>query len=644
MKLNSVRSFLVAFLLGSSGSVLAQAQQAQPAPAPQAPFTANPFAFPIKPGTQNFLSGSMGEIRPNHFHGGIDIKTEGKIGLPVYAAGDGYISRVKVSSYGYGNLIYVTHHNGLVTTYAHLHHFPTALADHMLALQYQKKSFEVEAQFNESQFPVVKGDVIAFSGNTGGSGGPHLHFEVRDSKNNLLNPLRYGFPEIVDQIPPTIYNFALNPQSIDARVNGEFVRREFTPVKQGTTYTISDTLSAAGLLGLEIQAIDQYNGAANTNGVQAMELKINGETIYRHNIDGVPFDKQRQVSIHINYPVIKLKNRAFQRLYVADGNTLPIYEIDNNRGRFRVEEGKVYEVVADLTDSYKNVSQLRFYIKGESSAYKVTAPPTPVTSTKIGHEVMESFLKITVADTAKVARNLDLYMGNYKYAVIPSYTTKAGSVYLYNMIGGLPDSAEVSGKRVRFPFSHLVPPGTEYLYSNRYMDITFRENSLYDTLILQTDRNAQDVFSINNPLVTLFQPAKVTIRPSKLPADKSKAAVYAMGWGKGAGFLGGTWDGDAITFSAKDLGKFKVLTDTVAPTIKLSGKSPNQISFKIWDNLSGIASWNCEVNGQWLLLKWEHKTSTLTSEKLDKTVPLAGDVVLRVKDAMGNEAVYTTKI
>ncbi|WP_255478821.1 M23 family metallopeptidase [Rufibacter sp. XAAS-G3-1] len=641
MKLSSVRLFLVAFLWGSSGAALAQATQAQPAP--QAPFTANPFTFPIKPGTQNFLSGSMGEIRPNHFHGGIDIKTEGKIGLPVYAAGDGYISRVKISSYGYGNLVYVTHPNGLVTTYAHLHHFAPSLADHLLALQYQKKAFDVEAHFHEAQFPVQKGDIIAYSGNTGGSGGPHLHFEVRDSKDNLLNPLRYGFAEIVDQVPPTIYNFALTPQSIDARVNGEFTRREFTPVKQGATYTIADTLSAAGLLGLEIQAIDQYNGAANTNGVQAMELRINGETIYRHNIDGVPFDKQRQISVHINFPVLKLKNRAFQRLYVADGNTLPIYEIDHNRGRFRVQEGQVYEVVADLSDSYKNVSQLRFYIKGESSAYKALGAPK-VTKPKIGHEVMESFLKITVADTAQKARNLDLYIGNYKYAVIPSYTTNAGSVYLYNLIGGLPDSAEVTGTRVRFPFNHLVPPGTEFLFSNRFMDITFRENSLYDTLILQTDRNAQDVFSINNPLTTLFQPAKVTIRPAKVPLDKSKAAVYALGWGKGAGFLGGTWDGDAITFSARDLGKFKVLSDTVAPTIKLASKSANQISFRIWDNLSGIASWSCEVNGQWLLLKWEHKTSTLTSEKLDKTVPLAGEVVLRVKDAMGNEAVYTTRI
>ncbi|MFC6998161.1 M23 family metallopeptidase [Rufibacter roseus] len=642
MKLNNIRSFLLTGLLGLSTLGWGQTSTTPPAPAP-ASNPANPFLFPIKPGTQNFLSGSMGEIRPNHFHGGIDIKTDMKIGLPVYAAADGYISRVRISSYGYGNHIVVTHPNGLVTTYSHLNHFPPALAQHMLQLQYQKKDFDIDVYPTQNQFPVKKGDIIAYSGNTGGSGGPHLHFEVRDAENKLLNPLQYGFTEVVDQVPPTVYNFALTPQSIDARVQGEYSRKEFTPEKQGNLYTIKDTLKASGLLGLEIQAIDQYNGAANRNGVQAMELRVNGEAVYRHLIDNVPFEKSRQVSVHINFPVLKLTNKAFQRLYVADGNTLPIYEVDADRGRFRIEEGKLYEVVADLKDSYNNLTQLRFMVRGESSAYQELGRPE-VKTPKLSYDVMESILKITAADTAQAKRNLDLYIGNYKYAVIPSYKNAAGSVYLYNMIGGIPDSAILDGTKVKFPFNRLIPPNTEFLYTNRFMDIAFSKNSLYDTLFLQTLHDSQDVIHVNNPLITLFEPAKITIRPREIPADKSKAAVYDLGWGKGRRYLGGTWNGDAITFQVKDLGRYKVLTDTVAPTIKLVKKNSSEISFRISDNLSGIASWHCEVNGQWLLLKWEHKNATLTSERLDKTVPLSGGVVLRVKDSVGNEAVYTTKI
>ncbi|AMM52541.1 peptidase M23 [Rufibacter sp. DG15C] len=642
MKLNRFRPLIIAYLVGSGTMALAQAPAAAPATTAPTP-AVSPLFFPIKPGTQNYLSGSMGEIRPNHFHGGIDIKTDARIGLPVYAAEDGYISRIKISSYGYGWMMYITHPNGLVTTYAHLNHFIPTIAQYMLQVQYQKQAFDVEVNLPETQFPVKRGDIIAYSGNTGGSGGPHLHFEVRDKNDKLFNPLRYTFAEIKDNVAPTVYNFALVPQGIKSRVQGQYQRKMFTPVKQGNVYTLADTISAAGLLGLEIQAIDQYDGATNRNGVQAMELTVNGQTIYKHNIDGVPFDLQRQVSAHINYQELKLSNKAFQRLYVADGNVLPLYETDKSKGKFNIEEGKVYEVLIDLSDSYKNTAQLRFMMRGESNGYYSNGTPK-VTVPKINYEVLESILKVTVADTAKTARNLDLYIGNYKYAVIPSYTTAAGSVYLYNLIGGLPDSVDLGGTKARFKFEQTVPPNTELFYSNRYLDITFQKESLYDTLYLQTSQDAQDVVSINNPLTTLFKPAKVTIRPKNIPADKSKAAVYGLGWGKSTGFLGGTWNGDAITFSARDFGKFKVLSDTVGPTVKLVQKSPSQISFKVWDNLSGMASWRCEVNGQWVLLKWEHKNSTLTSERLDKTVPLSGDVVLTVKDAMGNETVYRTKI
>src|SRR5690606_4142631 len=149
--------------------------------------------FPVKPGQQNFLSGTMGEIRPNHFHGGIDIKTGAEIGWPIYAAADGYVSRYKASTYGYGNVIYLTHPNGLVTVYAHLDRFAEPIAGYMLRKQYENQSYELELKPEKDIFKFKKGDIIGYGGNTGGSGGPHLHFEIRDSNHTQYNPLRFKF-------------------------------------------------------------------------------------------------------------------------------------------------------------------------------------------------------------------------------------------------------------------------------------------------------------------------------------------------------------------------------------------------------------------------------------------------------------------
>ncbi|RYF52525.1 MAG: M23 family metallopeptidase, partial [Cytophagaceae bacterium] len=151
--------------------------------------------FPINPGQSGSLSGGMGDLRGNHFHAGLDIRTGGTEGLPVHAAADGYVSRIAVFTGGYGNVIFLKHPNGLTTVYGHLKTLNDTLGTYLRDNQYAKKTFEIDLRPQPNEFPVKKGDVIALSGNTGGSGGPHLHFEVRDPNDNLLNPLLYGFPE-----------------------------------------------------------------------------------------------------------------------------------------------------------------------------------------------------------------------------------------------------------------------------------------------------------------------------------------------------------------------------------------------------------------------------------------------------------------
>lgn len=603
------------------------------------------FLFPIKPGERNYLSGTMGEIRSNHFHGGLDIKTDQREGLPVYAAADGYISRVKQSTYGYGNIIFVTHPNGLVTTYAHLSAFGQPLADYVLQQQYEKKAFELELFPEKGRFPVKRGDIIGLSGNTGGSGGPHLHFEIRDEKDRLHNPLKYKFQEVIDTTPPEIYTLGLTPLRIQSRVNNEFKRAEYRTTQKGNTYTIADTVYANGLLGLELQTIDKLDGATNKNGTQEVTLFVNGSQVYNHYIDQVPFELSRQVSQHINYNIYKREGRTFQKAYVDTGNDLPLYNTPNGRqGRITVHPDSTYQVKLVARDSYDNTSSLSFVVKGQQPAFTKTLAKN-VKKTSLEYELIGNILKIMATDTSSTPQNIELMKGGKLLVLVPSYMKNSQSVGLFDLRAGLPDSVRFCGVTMPFHFEKLVPAGQEVAFSNSYLKVLFDRRSLYDTLYLQT-KLEDDVFTVGDFFTPLLLPIRVTIKPDMTAVkDKSKAAVYFLGTGRGKGFMGGTWgDDNTITFSTKNMGKFKVLEDVKAPTVRLLNKSRDQISFKIGDDLSGLNSFDAYINGQWLLMKYEHKKATIWSEKLDKGLPLSGEVVLKVKDNAGNEAIYTTTI
>ncbi len=601
------------------------------------------FMFPIFPGRQNYLSGSMGEIRPNHFHGGIDIKTDQTTGLPVYAAADGYISKIEVSSYGYGYMLYLTHPNGLTTTYAHLESFAPAIAQYVLEMQYAKQSFDVKLSPDKDQFVFRKGDVIAKSGNTGGSAGPHLHFEVRDAKNNLQNPLKYGFKEIQDDVAPEVVAIALKTMSIDARLNQTFGRLEFPAVKTApNTYTLKDTVRANGWLGLEFNAYDRFTGAWNKNGVQEVNVLVNNKPHYTHLLDNIPFDYQRMVSWHVNYENLKMTGKSFQKCYIADGNTLPLYNTGAHKGKLLIKPGGLYPVTVQFKDSYNNTATLQFLIQGETPVKQPTFAAA-VKKKQLTYEVHEDILKISATDTGSVVKPLNLFIGNKRYEVIPSYTNQSTSVYLYDMRSGLPDSIIFGNTVKKLNFRQAVPTGTDFSYADYSMGLQFQSHTLFDTLYLQPWYE-NGTWTINNVLTPLFQALKITLKPETPVLDKTTAGVVWTGWGNGRSFLGGAWQGDQITVSTRNLGKFKIMNDIKPPTVKLLSKSPAMIRFKVGDDLSGLASYRAEINGQFLLLKYEHKAAMLYSEKLNKDIPLSGEVVLRVKDAVGHETVFKTRI
>lgn len=319
------------------------------AKAPKPVVPAGYFLFPIASGKPGFLAGSMGELRPNHFHGGLDIKTGGGVNQPVYAAADGYISRLKQSSFGYGNVLYITHPNGLTTVYGHLNEFKGPVAVELLHRQYEKQSYELELFLPKDQYPVKRGELVALSGNTGGSAGPHMHWEVRDAQDRQYNPLQWGgFPEIQDHVAPTLQAFALEPLGIEARVKHVFAKAVFTPKIQpgpGVATTWADTISCFGAVGLLVQGFDRFDNAWNRNGIQRVTVTVNGQPFYQHTIDAVPFPAgTRQVGNFVDFLYQQTQGRTLQKLWVDEGNDLLMYATGASKGRLNVEAGKVYSV------------------------------------------------------------------------------------------------------------------------------------------------------------------------------------------------------------------------------------------------------------------------------------------------------------
>jgi hypothetical protein len=269
-----------------------------------------PLDIPIQ------LSGNFGELRPNHFHAGFDFKTNQQEGLNVYAAADGYVSRIKISTNGYGKAIYITHPNGFSTVYGHLQKANGKIQDKILELQYSEKSYEIEAYFKPDELPVKKGDVIAISGNTGGSDGPHLHFEVRDNKTEeIINPLFFGL-ELKDHKNPVISNLLVYPidsQSV-ANESKRPVLLSMSLQKDGTY--LSEKVFATGRIGFGINTYDADDVSYNPNGVYKTQLFSNGKPIFGYEFDQMIFDEARYVNTLIDYTRYKKTHLRIQKLFM----------------------------------------------------------------------------------------------------------------------------------------------------------------------------------------------------------------------------------------------------------------------------------------------------------------------------------------
>lgn len=321
----------------------------------------NPVDVPIA------LSGGFGELRANHFHSGIDYKTLQVINKPIYSIADGYVSRISVSPSGYGLALYVTHEDtGHTSVYAHLNSFADNIAAYVRKQQYEKETFRIELYPEKDMFPVTKGQQIALSGNTGSSGGPHLHFEVRDAiTQDPLDPLDFFKHTVLDTQKPDLRRISFYPQLGKGVINGsnEPIRINIAKNNQGAPLAVGQTIRAWGKIGVGVEAYDKMNGQHNIYGIKHVRLFVDEKKHFSQTIGRYSFSNTSMLNALIDYEDWRKRRTFLMKSFVLPGNKLNFYDTVDN-GYININEERNYRMRYELEDYHGNVLTYSFVIEG----------------------------------------------------------------------------------------------------------------------------------------------------------------------------------------------------------------------------------------------------------------------------------------
>jgi murein DD-endopeptidase MepM/ murein hydrolase activator NlpD len=323
------------------------------------PYPKGYFRYPLAIAPK--LNANFGEMRPNHFHMGLDLFTERRENLPIYAAADGYIARVKIEPGGFGRAIYLNHPNGFTTLYAHMNDFMPELERYVKGKQYEKESWMQELEIPSGKFPVKKGDFIGYSGNTGGSQGPHVHFEIRETASEkCLNPLLFGFA-IPDNVAPDLTRIAIYDRNQSTYEQAPLV---YSLVKKGAVYQTAGTIKVnTDKIVISIQATDRMTGVPNPNGIFSVLLFEGNRQLGGFVIDGVGYDETRYLNAHIDYRTKLSGGPYFQYVFPLDGDKLTIYRNKPPERFILLKDTMVHNYRIEVRDPNGNMSEGRFSLQ-----------------------------------------------------------------------------------------------------------------------------------------------------------------------------------------------------------------------------------------------------------------------------------------
>lgn len=503
------------------------------------------FAYPV--GAPIGLSANFGELRPNHWHMGLDCKTNKKENQPIYAAADGYIAKVKIEPYGFGRAIYINHPNGLTTLYAHLNEFYPELESWIKEQQYEKESWKIFLDsIPANKFPVTRSQFIANSGNTGGSQGPHLHFEIRDTKTDkVLNPMLFGF-NIPDAVPPKIIRLAVYDRCKSVY--------EQTPMliaakAKGKNYTLprDSILINTEKVSFAISATDAVNGNTNPNGIYEAVVYDNDVALCGFQLDSIGYDETRYLNAHIDYKMKTNGGSYVQHLSALPGYPTGVYKKFNGDGTVNLVDGQTHRIKIVVKDGNGNATEMEFSIRSSVAASGVPG----------------------CNDSLRVDKGSMFFPGIINVFDQPGIFFHTSEKTIYDSI--------------RFKYAR-IKTSMPVFYS--------------------------DIHQVHTPLVPVHDYFTINLKPDiPVPeALRNRLLIKRSYTGGKFDVFKAKWKGDWVSAAFRGFGNFALIADTSPPVITPAGIKNNAVltksagfSFIVTDNNEEIKRFSAMLDGKWML-------------------------------------------
>ncbi|RFZ95247.1 M23 family peptidase [Mucilaginibacter conchicola] len=532
------------------------------------------FRYPIDlpPST----AGSFGELRPNHFHSGLDFRTNQRIGFPVHAVYDGYISRVRIQFGGFGKALYITHPNGYTSVYGHINNFTPEVEKYIHDWQYKNQSFEADIAIPAGVFPVKKSDVVAISGNQGASAGPHLHFELRDTvTQETINPQLFGLT-IPDEIAPTIT--ALGVYHLNGNPFSDKTPKDFLAVSgaNGSYHLLKpQVLNLSGNTGFGISVTDRNSASANKNGIYSIELKLDGVTMYTFSVERFAFDQTHAINAYIDYPAFLTSHRWVQKCFILPGSRITLYPQSINRGIMAFNDDKVHDVEFVVKDVAGNTSTLNLKVQSNTSANNLAPAKPEGTLLRYDRESKFANSKVKVVIPAgNLYDDLD-----FTYSELPAKPGAFSATHhLHNKLTPIHDSYDI-----------WIKP-----------DISLGDNA--DKAVI------------------------VNAATGAIPS------TWENGWVKGSARAFGDY------YVKIDTTPPVITPINIRNGANM--KALHSIRMRMSDNLSGVKSYAGKIDGKWVLVEWDYKTKVLSYTFDDSIAPGKHLFEFTVTDAKNNASTF----